>query len=260
MSAMLEIEGLSVEFGGLAAVKDVSFAANAGAVTSVIGPNGAGKTTLFNMISGFQRPSHGHVRFAGRDVTAQRPWRIAQCGLVRTFQKTEVFPELSVFDCVRIGLLNSYQPSLLEVLVGSTKVTRFAEGASATVQEILDLVGLTRRAAAMARELSYGEQRLLEIAVGLAARPKLLMLDEPASGLNAEESERLASLIGAMQARGIAVLLVEHNMNLVMTVSDLVVVLHHGEKIAQGTPDTVSRDRSVVAAYLGREWGTDAVA
>jgi branched-chain amino acid transport system ATP-binding protein len=260
MAAILDVEGLSVEFGGLAAVKDVSFEASAGAVTSVIGPNGAGKTTLFNMISGFQRPSRGRVRFAGQDVTAQRPWRIAQRGLVRTFQKTEVFPELSVFDCVRVGLLNGYQPSLLAVLVGSATAARFAAAAPETVQSILDLVGLRHRADAMARELSYGEQRLLEIAVGLAARPQLLMLDEPASGLNAEEAERLATLIRAMQARGIAVLLVEHNMNLVMTVSDLIVVLHHGEKIAQGTPDAVSRDRSVVAAYLGREWGTDAVA
>jgi branched-chain amino acid transport system ATP-binding protein len=256
--AALEVDGISVSFGGLTAVRAVSFAVPERSIVSVIGPNGAGKTTLLNAISGFQRPSGGQVRFGGTPLTGLSPPRIAHQGVVRTFQKTEVFPALPVAECVRIGLLNRYAPSLFEVLLGSRRLAAFVAGAPATVAAILERVGLARKADAAARELSYGEQRLLEVAVSLAAEPRLLLLDEPASGLNAEEAERLAALIESLRRAGLSVLLIEHNMDVVMRVSDKIVVLHHGEKIAEGTPDAIGADRNVIAAYLGRDWGADA--
>src|SRR6185437_943732 len=255
---LLEVASVSVSFGGLAALKDVSFAVPDGHITSVIGPNGAGKTTLFNVITGFRRLSRGVVRFEGRPITRLPPHRIARRGLVRTYQKTEVFPELSVFECVRIGLLNRLEAGFLEVMLGHREVAAFTAAAPLAVREILETVGLERKAGHAARELSYGEQRLLEVAVGLAARPRLLMLDEPASGLNKDEAAQLAELICALRDRGITILLVEHNMNVVMSVSDSIIVLHHGEKIAEDVPEAISRDPAVVSVYLGREWVADA--
>jgi branched-chain amino acid transport system ATP-binding protein len=255
---LLEVDSVSVSFGGLAALRNVSFNVPAGRIVSVIGPNGAGKTTLFNVITGFRRLSEGTVRFEGRSITRLAPHRIARRGLVRTYQKTEVFPELSVYECVRIGLLNRLDAGFLEVVLGSRAVAAFIAEAPAAVRDILATVGLERKADYAARELSYGEQRRLEVAVGLAARPRLLMLDEPASGLNKDESAQLADLICALRDRGITILLVEHNMNVVMSVSDTIVVLHHGEKIAENAPEAVSRDPAVVSVYLGREWVADA--
>jgi len=256
---LLEVDRVSVSFGGLAAVKSVSFAVPAATVVSLIGPNGAGKTTLFNAISGFRRPTDGEVRLNGTRISGLAPNRIAHRGLVRTFQKTEVFPELSVAECVRIGLLNRFSPSLAEVLLGTRRVGAFTRSVPATVERILGRVGLARKAGNAARELSYGEQRLLEVAVGLAAEPRLLLLDEPASGLNAEEAARLSALILDLQRGGTSVLLVEHNMDVVMRVSDTIVVLHHGEKIAEGTPQAIGIDRAVISAYLGQDWMADAV-
>jgi branched-chain amino acid transport system ATP-binding protein len=256
---LLEVDNVSVRFGGLSAVRDVSFAVPAAGVVSLIGPNGAGKTTLFNAISGFRRPTSGRVRFEDADITGMPPARVAHRGLVRTFQKTEVFPELSVAECVRIGLLNGFSPSLGEVLLGTRRVAAFTRTVPDRVAAILERIGLSRKAGNAARELSYGEQRLLEVAVGLAAEPRLLLLDEPASGLNGEEAARLSALILDLRRAGISVLLVEHNMEVVMGVSDTIVVLHHGEKIAEGTPQQVGSDPAVVAAYLGQDWMADAV-
>jgi branched-chain amino acid transport system ATP-binding protein len=256
---LLEVDSISVSFGGLAAVKGVSFRVPEAAVVSLIGPNGAGKTTLFNAISGFRKPTSGEIRFGGARITGVPPYKIAHRGLVRTFQKTEVFPELSVAECVRIGLLNRFSPSLGEVLLGARRVAAFVAEVPATVARILEQVGLSRKSGNAARELSYGEQRLLEVAVGLAAEPRLLLLDEPASGLNGEEAARLSALILDLQRAGISVLLVEHNMDVVMGVSDTIVVLHHGEKIAEGTPQEIGSDRAVIAAYLGQDWVADAV-
>jgi branched-chain amino acid transport system ATP-binding protein len=255
---LLELESVSVSFGGIAALRNVSFGVPAGGIVSVIGPNGAGKTTLFNVITGFRRPSRGAVTFDGQPLAGLPPYRIARRGLVRTYQKTEVFPELSVFDCVRIGLLNRLDAGFVEIMFGGGRVAAFVEAAPGLVRDILATVGLEHKADYAARELSYGEQRLLEIAVGLAAQPRLLMLDEPASGLNKDESERLGELICLLRDRGITVLLVEHNMSLVMSVSDNIVVLHHGEKIAEDAPEAVSQDPAVVSVYLGREWVADA--
>jgi branched-chain amino acid transport system ATP-binding protein len=253
---LLELENVSVRFGGLAAVRDVSFGVPANSIFSIIGPNGAGKTTLFNVITGFQKAS-GSVRFDAVEITGLPPHRIARSGLVRTFQKTEVFSELSVAECVRIGLLNTFQPSLSQVLVGAKAVKDFVAGASGRVAEILLTVGLEGKSDVAARQLSYGECRLLEVAVALAAAPRLLLLDEPFSGLNANESLALSRLIFKLRAGGITIVLIEHNVNVVMRISDSVVVLHHGEKIAHGSAAAVSRDREVIKAYLGREWVAD---
>jgi branched-chain amino acid transport system ATP-binding protein len=255
---MMRVDKVSVRFGGISALKDISFAVSAGEIVSVIGPNGAGKTTLFNVISGFSKPDAGTIYFDNRQLTDLAPHKIARLGLVRTFQKTEVFPELSVFQCVRIGLLNTLNAGLFQSLFGAAEVTSFTAAVPQTVADILDAVGLSRKRAHLARSLSYGEQRLLEIAVGMAAGPRLLMLDEPASGLNHEEAQRLSALMLALRARGITIVLVEHNMGVVMGVSDRIVVLHHGEKIFEGTPPEVSSHPSVIAAYLGQEWSADA--
>jgi branched-chain amino acid transport system ATP-binding protein len=255
---LLELDSVSVSFGGIAALRNVSFGVPVGSIVSVIGPNGAGKTTLFNVITGFRRPSRGTVVFDGQRLAGLPPYRIARRGLVRTYQKTEVFPELSVFECVRIGLLNRLDAGFLEIMLGGGRVGAFVEAAPGLVRDILATVGLEHKADYTARGLSYGEQRLLEIAVGLAAQPRLLMLDEPASGLNKDESERLGELICLLRDRGITVLLVEHNMSLVMSISDNIVVLHHGEKIAEDVPEAVSQDPAVVSVYLGREWVADA--
>ncbi|MDF2120386.1 ABC transporter ATP-binding protein [Roseiarcaceae bacterium H3SJ34-1] len=256
---LLDVDNIFMNFGGIAALKGISFSVPEGQVVSVIGPNGAGKTTLFNIVTGFQKPTAGQVRFAGSVVTGLLPHRIAKHGLIRTFQKTEVFPALTVMECVRIGLLNNFQPSLFSVLTGKAEVAAFVKNSVLEVADILEMVGLHSKSEYLAQELSYGEQRLLEIAVGLAARPRLLLLDEPSSGLNAEESSRFSTLVRRLQKQKITIVLVEHNMNVVMGVSDQIVVVHHGEKIAEGTPEAVSQNRDVIKAYLGREWVTDAV-
>ena len=258
MTDLLEIDGVSVNFGGVAALRSVSFGVPARAIVSVIGPNGAGKTTLFNVVTGFRRPTAGTVRIDGKIATGLPPHQIARRGLVRTFQKTEVFPELTVRECTRIGLLNHFEPSVLEVLFGSARLATFAGAAERDVTEILETVGLARKQGHLARELSYGEQRLLEVAVALAARPRLILLDEPSSGLNQEECLRFADLVRRVRAQGMSVVLIEHNMSVVMSVSDRIVVLHHGEKIAEGKPQEIARDPAVVSAYLGRDWMQDA--
>jgi branched-chain amino acid transport system ATP-binding protein len=252
---MLTIEGVSVQFGGIAALKNVGFSVDEGQVISLIGPNGAGKTTLFNIVSGFTRSDTGRIKFGDVDITHGKPNQIARLGLVRTFQKTEVFPEISVFECVRIGLLNRIAcAGILQTYFCQGKVARIVSNAPALVEDLLEQVGLLSKWHTQANALSYGEQRLLEIAVALAASPRLLLLDEPASGLNPEECRHLSDQLKRLKRAGITVILVEHNMTVVMSVSDKVVVLHHGEMIFEGTPREVSSSPSVISAYLGREW------
>jgi branched-chain amino acid transport system ATP-binding protein len=251
---MLDVRNVGVSFGGLAALNDVSFRVAGNEIASVIGPNGAGKTTLFNVITGFRKPTRGEVSFRDETMTGVAPNAIARRGVVRTFQKTEVFPGLTLLECVRMGALCHRRFSVWDALRGGAKLRDFEHGATARALELLEFVGLGGKGAQLARALSYGEQRLLEVAVCLAADPQLLLLDEPASGMNPDEAQRMGALIGKLRANSISVLLVEHNMALVMDISDRIIVLHHGAKIAEGTPAQIAADRGVVEAYLGLGW------
>ncbi len=247
----LIVENLTKRFGGLTAVDQVSFAVPADGVTAVIGPNGAGKTTLFNMISGFHEPSAGRVRFDGEEITNLAPERIAARGLVRTFQLVQLFPELTALENVKVGCHLRTRGGLFAAIVRPGWARREEAEVEGRARELLDLVGLKGQGETRAAVLPYGQQRLLEIARALAASPKLLLLDEPAAGLNVEESKRLSELIRRIAAGGTTVLLIEHDMNLVMNTADSVVVLDFGRKIAHGTPAEVRTDKQVIAAYLG---------
>jgi len=243
--AVLEIEGVSVRFGGVAALNDVSLEARAGEVTGLIGPNGAGKTTLFNVVSGLQRPDRGIVRIGGADVTRLGPHRRARQGLARTFQRLELFGTLSAADNVRVGLEARGHR-------GTGSVDRGPTPHNATATALLERVGVSGVASEPVNALSTGTARLVELARALSIDPRVLLLDEPCSGLDDRETAGLGVLLRALAGEGRAVLLVEHDMELVLEICDVVHVLDFGEIIASGTPSEVRADPIVQAAYLGK--------
>lgn len=257
---LVQIEGLSVNFGGLAALDNVSFEIMRGEILGLIGPNGAGKTTCFNAMSGVYRPSSGSVKLEGHSLNGRRQHHITRLGLARTFQNIRLFGEMSALENVMVGLDARHKTSVFGALVRSRRHYQEERDAVARGMALLDFVGIAHQAENKARNLPYGHQRRLEIARALATEPKLLCLDEPAAGFNPAEKIELMQLIRTIRDDGYTVLLIEHDMKLVMGVTDRIVVLEFGRQIAQGTPDKIQNDPSVIAAYLGEEFEEDATA
>ena len=249
--SLLEVSGLSMSFGGLHAVKDVSFRVEKGTVKALIGPNGAGKTTLFNLVSGVLPPDRGVVTLRGEAVQGRPSHEIAARGVSRTFQQIRLFSQMSALENVMVGVHPRSRAGFLAGMFHLPWTWTEERDIRRRAREALAFVGAEDLAAADATSLSYGQQRSVELARALAADPELLLLDEPAAGLNMRETAELARLIGRIRERGITVLIVEHDMGLVMGVSDEVAVLSYGQKIADATPRAVQRDPEVIRVYLG---------
>jgi branched-chain amino acid transport system ATP-binding protein len=248
---ILRVANLTKRFGGVVAVNKVSFDVERGSITAVIGPNGAGKTTMFSAISGFRAADEGTVTFEGADITRERADQVAQRGLIRTFQLVRLFRQMSVLDNVRVGLYSQTRGGFAAAVIRPGWFREQERRGIDEARAVLDRVGLLAQENAEASTLTYGQQRLLEVARALAAKPKLLLLDEPAAGLNRVESDNLAALIRKIRDGGTTVLFVEHDMDLVMRVAETIHVLDFGEHIAHGTPAEVKANPAVLKAYLG---------
>jgi branched-chain amino acid transport system ATP-binding protein len=249
----LAVDRLTIRFGGLTAVDGMSFAVLRGEVLALIGPNGAGKTSAFNAITGYLAPAAGSIHYRGTRLNGLKPNQIAELGVVRTFQKTNVFAGLSVLDNVLVGLHLRATQEPLAILMGASSVKREERALAAQALEILQFIGLGARRDQLAAALPYGELRLLEVAIALAAKPRLLLLDEPVCGLNPAETANFMRLLARIRALDITVLLVEHDMKMVMGVSDRIVCLNQGRIIADGTPAEIRNNADVVRAYLGTQ-------
>ncbi len=246
-------EGITLRFGGVTALRDVAFSVSKGTVHAMIGPNGAGKTSLFNVITGLYEPDAGAIRFSGKSLTGLPPHAVAQSGIVRTFQNLEIFTNMSVLENVVTGAHLSVKYGPLDFFLRTPRYFREERRLREEARAELSFVGLDADVSLPAAQLPFGSQRMLEIARALAAHPRLLLLDEPAAGLNIRETSALGELIRRIVARGVTVVMVEHDMALVMDISDRVTVLNYGEVLADGTPAEVQRNPAVVAAYLGEE-------
>ncbi|SNS27847.1 amino acid/amide ABC transporter ATP-binding protein 1, HAAT family [Anaerovirgula multivorans] len=259
--ALLDVKGLTKTFGGLVAVNNIDFQMEDKQIVSVIGPNGAGKTTFFNVISGYYPDHVGTITFGGHNLKDLNPEKVAAYRMARTFQNIRLFPDMLTVENILVGMHLHLSSNLFDIVLNTKRLKREEKEAYERAMELLNYVGLEGKDNELAKNLPYGEQRLLEIARALAIKPKLLLLDEPAAGLNPKETEAMKNFIIKIRDElGHSILLIEHDMKLVMGLSDKITVINYGVKIAEGTPDEIKNNPEVIKAYLGDDTTTDAVA
>jgi branched-chain amino acid transport system ATP-binding protein len=247
--AILEINSVSKQFGGLTALDNVSFQVEEGEIRGLIGPNGAGKSTMFKNIAGFQVPTMGNIRYQGQSIEGKKPHTIAEMGIVRTFQETTLFQELSVFENALVGTHIRARSNVFSAVLGLGRLKQ--EAASEKVMEVLEFMGLVERKDQLASELPLGSQRALALSIALVSEPKVMLMDEPFAGMNGEETSHMMDLTRKVQESGITVVLVEHDMKAVMGLCNYLTVLNFGQVLAQGTPEEVRNNDKVIEAYLG---------